>query len=381
MRNESRKDTDARAAGTMTPRGRIEAAFRHGAPDRTPVFEYVLLSPIADRVLGRPYADYAGGVGDAERWSLEARERGWRKALESYVRDRLDLAAALGHDMLYVCPSPLPEREAAAARSGAAAPVEDGPDDPVERVRLAVARGEGESPGLREENLLVYRLLNDEMRARGIDLPVMAPAYAHGIWTNVDLMQTMLLAPEVARSHFALATRRALSWIESYLSLGITLIGVGGDFAGNRPLISPELYRQFIVPEVRTCARRIHGGGALAVNASDGDLWSVIDDFLLGCEVDGYLEIEMRAGMDLARLRERFGGRVTFLGNMDCGSVLSFSPVDEVRRATRECLEAGRGGGHVFCASNAITASVRWENYVAMVNEYRAMFGVPAFGG
>jgi hypothetical protein len=366
-----RPDTGIRSVGDMTPRRRVEAAFRHEVPDRTPVFEYVLLSPIADRVLGRPYADYAGGAGDEARWSLMAREMGWRKALETYVRDRLDLAAALGHDMLYVCPSPLP----AAAPAPAAPPT----DDPVERVRCAVERGEAEPPGLREENLLVYQLLNEEMRGRGIDLPVMAPAYVHGIWTNVDLMQTMLLAPDVARAHFALATRRALSWIESYLSLGISMVGVGGDFAGNRPLISPELYRRFIVPEVRACARRVHAGGAWAVNASDGDLWSVIDDFLLGCEVDGYLEIEMRAGMDLGRLRERFGGRITFLGNMDCGSVLSFAPVDEVRRLTRECLEAGLGGGHVFCASNAITASVRWESYVAMVNEYRATFGIPAF--
>ncbi len=83
----------------------------------------------------------------------------------------------------------------------------------------------------------------------------------------------------------------------------------------------------------------------------------------------------MRAGMDLTRLRTRFGDRITFYGNMDCGSVLSFSSTEEVRAITRQTLEAGAvGGGHIFCTSNAITGSVRWDNYLAMVGEYRRFF-------
>ena len=53
----------------MTPRQRIEAALRHQEPDRTPVFEYVLLSPIADQLLGRPYG------GDPAHWPDLLRER------------------------------------------------------------------------------------------------------------------------------------------------------------------------------------------------------------------------------------------------------------------------------------------------------------------
>ena len=36
----------------MSPRQRVEAALRHRRPDRTPIFEYVLLSPPADVFLG-----------------------------------------------------------------------------------------------------------------------------------------------------------------------------------------------------------------------------------------------------------------------------------------------------------------------------------------
>jgi len=339
-------------------------------PDRTPMFEYVLLPPLADRLLGRPCME-------GRDWREFIERDGWEETVRQLARDRLDLADALGHDMLYVVPNPPRPRPASPSQQP-----EPEPDDPVERLRRRNGRAARSIAPPNDDVLLVYRCLRDEMARRGLDLPVLAPAYAHGVWTDVDLMQAMLLAPDVAHEHFALATRRTLLLVERYVELGIDQIGVGGDFAGNRPLISPDTYREFIVPEVRTLSRRIHRDGRVAVNASDGNLWSVIDDFLLSCEVDGYLEIDLHAGMDLRRLKSAYGDRITFYGNMDCGNTLSFASPAEVRRATIDCLQAGLGdGGHVFCASNAITASVPLENYLAMVNAYREFFGLQRIDG
>ena len=361
----------------MTSRERVERALRHQEPDRTPIFEYVLLPPLAERFLGRRTVDYAG---DAEAWRAQAAAVGWERAVRSYVTDRLDVAGLLGHDMLYVCPNPPPPGALEPPRS--ASPPPPPPDDPVERIRRRVEEAELADPRPHPDSLAVYATLAEEMRRRGLDLPVLAPAYAHGVWTDTDLMMCMALDPPTAHAHFRAATRRALASIDAYLALGVTQIGVGGDFAGNRTLISPESYREYIVPEVRTLARRIRDGGGWPVNASDGDLWPVIDDFLIGCEVDGYLEIEMRAGMDLKRLKERFGRLITFYGNMDCGTILSFWSPQEVRRVTRECLRDGWGeGGHIFCSSNAITSSVTLDRYLAMVSAYREFFDLEPLKG
>ena len=359
---------------TMTSRQRIEATLSHREPDRTPMFEYVLLSPLADRFLGHRYA------GDPENWDELVRELGWTEAVRRNACDRLDLACMLGHDLLYAWPNPPPP---APARDGPRREPEPAPNadagDPVENVRrrnAARAAGAGQRPS--DETFAVYVALKEEMARRALDLPILAPAYAHGVWTDVDLMQTMLLDEAVAAEHFRLATLGALAQVERYLELGIDQIGVGGDFAGNRPLISPELYRRFIVPEVRQVSRRIHAGGARAVNASDGNLWSVLDDFLCGCEVDGYLEIDQHAEMELAPLKAAYGGKITFYGNLDCGNTLTFGTPDEVRRHVQACLTAGLGnGGHILCASNAITASVPLANYVAVLAAYRDYFGLP----
>lgn len=352
----------------MTPRQRVHAAFRHQEPDRTPFFEYVLLPPRASDILGRRFVEVN------EDWAPLVDEIGWEAAVRQYAIGKVDLAEKLGHDLIYCLPVPGPPPR----QWEGEAPVEPLPDDPVERVRARTGDPSVPASGYGDNNLLGIRLIKEELDRRGMDLALLGPAWAHGVWTDVDLMQTMVLAPEVAHRHFACATRRSAAVIEQYHDLGIDIIGVGGDFAGNRPLISPSHYREFIMPELLTLTRKIHELGHWAVNASDGNLWSVIDDFLIGAEVDGYLEIDKHATMELKPLKERFGDRITFVGNIDCGALMTFGSPEDIAREAHKCLDDGWGnGGHVFCCSNAITASVSLTNYMALVNAYREHFSLP----
>ena len=364
----------------MTSRKRVEAALKHIEPDRTPVFEYVLLSPIASFFLGRRFEDYAG---DMTGWLSMVKEMEWENAVRQYAIDRVELAKMLGHDLLYVvpCPGPLASSQKdnpCALLYMEEGEMEEGEDDPVELIIKRNNLLEQTPLNISDENYTVYSFIKEELQKRELDIPILAPAYVHGVWTDVDLMQTMIIEPDIAHKHFTLATNRALKYIKKYISLDLDQIGIGGDFAGNRLLISPQCYREFIVPEVRTLSQYIHKAGKWSVNASDGNLWEVMGDFLEGCEVDAYLEIDMNAGMDMKRLKAEYGDRFTLYGNMDCGNMLTYSTPEDIRRFTVECIEAGMGnGGHILCASNAITGSIPFKNYLAMVEGYRDYFLLP----
>ena len=108
--------------------------------------------------------------------------------------DALDLAQLLGHDLLYVCPNPL----ASERLSGSTHATEMNLTDPVEALRRRNAQAAATPPALADERLLVYTALYAEMARRELDLPVLAPAYAHGVWTDLDLMETMLLQPDAS---------------------------------------------------------------------------------------------------------------------------------------------------------------------------------------
>ena len=170
----------------MTSRERIVQAFRHQEPDRTPVFEYVLNSrEITEGVLKRPPAFLD--------WDECVREKSWKNAVRQSAVDRLDIAEFFGHDMLYETPNRIPPVEKPAT-AGCDIPKND---DPVEIVAERNRRKRESTPAISEDSFLVYEFLKEEMGKRGFDLPILVPAYSHGVWTDIDLMQTMLLAPEV----------------------------------------------------------------------------------------------------------------------------------------------------------------------------------------
>ena len=358
----------------MTHKQRIDSALAYRTPDRTPCFEYVFSSRVPGALLGRPYHNYDVET-DAADWQAFVAEVGLEAALRRYAADRVELAELLGHDLLYVVPNP-----GLAVERPYPAPQTYDEDDPVETLEARNERWQwalNEQPE-DESRFLVYQFLVEEMARRGVELDLFAPCYCHGASTDTTLLQAMLLDEDATRAHFALCTRQALRFVEQYARYGVRHIGVGGDFSGNRPIISPECYRKYIVPEVRKNVEAAHAVGAWAVNASDGDLWPVIDDFLIGCGVDAYMEIDARAGMDLGRLKALYGDRVAFYGNVDCGEALSYGTPESIRALTLRCLEEGAGnGGHIFTASNAITDTIPVPNYLAMVNAYREAFGLP----
>jgi uroporphyrinogen-III decarboxylase len=278
--------------------------------------------------------------------------------------------------MFYIVPNP-PDSILDEGGGPSPAPEISESDDPVEIMKRGNEQAWKDMKRPLHE-FIVYPFVREEMAKRGMDLPIYGPGWAHGVWTNTNLMETMYLDPETAHEHFTICTEHSLRSINAYTDLGLEIIGVGGDFAGSRPLISPDMYKEYIMPELKKLTDIIRARGKFSVNASDGDLWNVADYFLLGSGVDGYGEIDAGAGMDLGRLKKKYGDRITFLGNMDCGNLLSFGTEEQIRAAVCKCLEDGMGnGGHIFTASNAIAGSVSFKNYMYMVNEYRSFFGLP----
>ena len=78
----------------MTPKERAITAFEHREPDRTPLFERLIKPPTDEAVLGRPCA-----LGFIRSMEIHE-EEGWRALMDRQARDTVDLAKALGFDMI-----------------------------------------------------------------------------------------------------------------------------------------------------------------------------------------------------------------------------------------------------------------------------------------
>ncbi|MCL4396523.1 MAG: uroporphyrinogen decarboxylase family protein, partial [Chloroflexi bacterium] len=148
------------------------------------------------------------------------------------------------------------------------------------------------------------------------------------------------------------------------------VIVVGGEDVGAQGClqVNPALYREIVLPRVRRLwqAFKQNTDAYLFVHCC-GFIEPIIDDFI-DAGIDIINPVQIGAGMDPQRLRERFGGRVTFWGGgCDTQHNLAHGTPDSIRTEVRDRIRAlAPGGGYVFAAEQTIQADVPPENVVAM---------------
>lgn len=187
-----------------------------------------------------------------------------------------------------------------------------------------------------------------------------------------EFMVAAMADPELAGDVIDLTVEVNLAMAAEARRRGVEVVYTGDDYAyNNGPMVSPEIFRELILPRVRRVVAGYHQLGLLVIKHTDGDIRSIVDD-IVEAGFDCLDPIDPVAGMDLGAMKERFGRRIALKGNVDCASLLTFGTPDQVRERSLRCLEIGAPGGrYVFSSSNSIHSTVRPENYRAMLEAWR----------
>ena len=188
--------------------------------------------------------------------------------------------------------------------------------------------------------------------------------------TGIDnLLAAFLAEPDLAELVMDKVLACNMEIVRRAIRAGAEVIILGDDYASNHgPMMSPALFRHFILPRLKRMVDLIHEEGALCVKHSDGNLYSLLD-LILSAGPDGLNPIEPVAGMALKRTKQLVAGRVCLVGNIDCGRLLPHGTVAEVRQAVRQAIaDAAGGGAYILSSSNSIHSSCNAENFVAMVH-------------
>ncbi|MBO3803765.1 MAG: hypothetical protein JTT11_07870, partial [Candidatus Brockarchaeota archaeon] len=175
-----------------------------------------------------------------------------------------------------------------------------------------------------------------------IGLPLGSKVWLHAVVARPEIVARYL----DAQAEAAARSMKALSGV------GARLIFGGGDMASNEgPFYSPKSFRDLFFPRLKRIAEACHEYGMYYLFASDGNLWPVADDLFGRSGIDGYYEIDRRAGMDLGKLRARYP-KLTCIGNIS-SHTLHRGSVEDVIAETTSCIEeAKRSGGIIVGVSN-----------------------------
>jgi len=158
------------------------------------------------------------------------------------------------------------------------------------------------------------------------------------------------------------------------LELDVDVIGIADDLGQKgRGMIHPKQWEEFIGPNFRRLMDFAHKKGAFTWMHSCGNIEEYLP-ILIDHGLDAIQSLEPAAGVDIFRVKERFGEKITLVGGMDSTRTLSFGSVEDVIEDTKKCLKAGMpGGGYIAGPSHRII-DCPVENVIAMrdtIKKYR----------
>ena len=134
--------------------------------------------------------------------------------------------------------------------------------------------------------------------------------------------------------------------------------------------LPPSIMDDLVWPYYRRIVKEIKKHKNVPVFAhSDGDLNQVLDKYV-EFEFDGLQSLQPSAGMDIKKIKHRYGDRLCLWGNLDLDYLMSFGTPEEVRKTVRETIDAANiDGGFILSTCNTMVDSIPPENVLAMMEE------------
>lgn len=216
-------------------------------------------------------------------------------------------------------------------------------------------------------------MISEAVRANTYDIALVAGflgPFTMMYWYLMDLgtlSVTIFDDPALVREMCDAYTRWALESARRAVDLGgIDAFSISDDWGGTRSLLmSPEHLRKFFIGPFRELVQGLKKLGKPVIMHNDGRIWDVLDD-LVDTGIDGFHPIERAAGGDLARVKNRYLGRLCPIGNVDNKIAMSTGTPDAIRQEVLECLRIGKPGGrYILSTDHSIHDGMPYENVMA----------------
>jgi len=183
--------------------------------------------------------------------------------------------------------------------------------------------------------------------------------------------------PELIEDMLQTITEMCIKVFERVVDIiTIDVLNVHDDMAGKSgPLFGPKQVERFMKPYYRTVWDFLANSECSIFNQdSDGDINPIIDS-LLDCGINFTHPCEPGSGMDIVKLREKYGHRLCLKGGID-KHVLRRSKEDIRTELVYKICDATKGGGTIFALDHRIPNGTPIENYRYYVKLGREMLGL-----
>ena len=362
----------------MTGRERVMLALQHKEADRVPTGENQVYGALAAKIVGYPTL-YSTG------WEeLKALWEGRRdEVVRDYGRTLVDLARKLEWDYIRVPFVPARREYKQPKMTGPYSWINENGEEvhynpdagniihPIYRTDLTV----DDLPDPKSDSFTVDDSQLDALRhvvkeAGDTHFIICRPPFDGTFpWDQTvgmeEFLVRMLTDEEFVQRAIDVYVGRNIKMLEAALDAGADAVMVTDDYSDNRgPIMGAAAFCKFIIPGIKRQVQAVHKKGKIFIKHTDGNIWAILDE-LVATGIDAWHGIQINIGMDMAKLKEKYGRRICLFGGTNCETLITGTPEELRQEVLQSIREAAKGGGLVVTTSNVVAPGTPLENYMA----------------
>jgi hypothetical protein len=376
----------------MNSKNRVRTVIEGGIPDRVPWGEFAVDFDTVQKIIGRQTYLRAKAKSRIAFWEGRHEE-----VAESYLKDHLELHRRLELDIVTfpqatweipaVTDDPPPRRiddctwEDKYGRLYKYSLLTEDVTcvkDPVEEARqfgLEDFRREPEPP---ERDPRSWRILDAVIQELGEKKYVCGPCGGIvGIVLPGGLERgslALLQDPELVEAATSHLLQKQNLADDVTVHPGSDAVLVAHDFGYKTgPFVGPAMFRRFFWEANAARVDHLHRKfGKRVILHSCGNVNSYLD-FFVKAGFDAFQSIQESAGMDIGALKKSYGDRITLWGGVSLENLIA-GTAEDVRLDVRRAMARAKAGGRfILGSSHSIAVGSRYENVMAMIDEYHRL--------
>ncbi|MCL2163032.1 MAG: hypothetical protein FWH55_01285 [Oscillospiraceae bacterium] len=181
-----------------------------------------------------------------------------------------------------------------------------------------------------------------------------------------ELFIMMYEDPELVEDIFKRSNEYFIESAKRQIDAGVDIIFVAEDLGHNTGgFVSNKMFRDLILPYLNELIEWIQIPVFLH---SCGNINEYLDD-LTEMNFSAIHPLQRSAGMDIGKAFEKYGDKMCFIGNVDSSVELPLGTEEDVRRQTRECIDAAKNNRLILASDHSLHDGIPVRNILAMLDE------------
>jgi len=189
------------------------------------------------------------------------------------------------------------------------------------------------------------------------------------------LLKAVLTEPEWVMDMYWTDAKLAMEMCDRMIKAGFKFDGAflfcdlgyrGGLF------FSPKHYEEQLHPVFKELCRFFHSRGMYVILHCCGRVKDLIPYFIEE-GIDCLQPLEVKAGMDLVELKEKYGDKISFMGGIDVRLMALDDPKPIEEEIKKKITIAKEGGGYIYHSDHSVPKNVSFEQYkrvIELVKKY-----------